>query len=112
MLGPPGKLGKMPADAKGIMPRALDQLFKALRTKPGLLGWKMAITYVEVYCEVIRDLLTADKTARDDKKRAGVDVTEAKGVMHLKGLTPTPVASMKACLPSPLWIFFAAVRLG
>ena len=94
MLGPPGKLSEMPGDVKGIMPRALDDLFKALRTDPTIKSWKMAISYVEVYCEVIRDLLTADKMSRDTKG-GGVDVQELKGVMMLKGLQPTEVQNMQ-----------------
>jgi hypothetical protein len=95
MLGPPGKLSKMKPEEKGIMPRALEQLFQALKADRSITGWKMAVTYIEVYCEVIRDLLTADKTAREDKRRAGIEVTEAKGVMHLKTVTPTAVQTMQ-----------------
>jgi hypothetical protein len=95
MLGPPGKLSKMTAEQKGIMPRALEQLFKALKANRNITSWKMAVTYIEVYCEVIRDLLSVDKTAREDKRRAGIEVTEAKGVMHLKTVTPTEVKTMQ-----------------
>jgi hypothetical protein len=96
MLGPAGKLSDMPNEVKGIMPRSLDAIFKSLRTNRKLSDWKMCISYVEVYCEVIRDLLSVDKTAREAKGVAGVDVTESKeGVMHLKNLVPTQVKSME-----------------
>jgi Kinesin motor domain len=98
MLGPSGKLSEMAPDVKGVMPRALDDLFRALRGDRKITEWKMAISYVEVYCEVIRDLLTVDKMNRDTKG-GGVDVQEIKGVMSLKGLTPTEVRNteVRAC---------------
>lgn len=94
MLGPSGKLSDMQPELKGVMPRALDDLFTALRTNPAVQQWKMAITYIEVYCEVIRDLLTADKSARETKG-GGVDVLEAKSVVQLKNVVPTEVRTME-----------------
>ena len=98
MLGPAGKLADMPAEVKGIMPRALDDLFTSLRGDHSILEWKMSITYIEVYCEVIRDLLTAEKTAREGKG-VGVDVQEIKGVMLLKNVAPVEVKSMQVRMP-------------
>ena len=98
MLGPAGKLADMPAEVKGIMPRALDDLFTSLRGDHSILEWKMSITYIEVYCEVIRDLLTAEKTAREGKG-VGVDVQEIKGVMLLKNVAPVEVKSMQVRVP-------------
>ena len=64
-------------------------------------GCKAQVTYCEVYCEVLRDLLSEQQTARSagpQKKRSGgVDVMEANGVMRLKGVTPVEVKSMEAC---------------
>lgn len=106
MLGPAGPLSEMPNELKGVMPRSLDAIFKSLRTNRALTSWKMSISYVEVYCEVIRDLLSVEKTARETAGKgkaaqSGLDVIESKdGVMHLKNLVPTQVSSM-AVRPRP-----------
>lgn len=59
------------------------------------------VTYCEVYCEVLRDLLSEQQPARlagagpHKKGHSGIDVVEASGVMRLKGVTPAEVRSME-----------------
>lgn len=59
------------------------------------------VTYCEVYCEVLRDLLSEQQPARlagaghNKKGQTGIDVMEANGVMKLKGVTPIEVKSME-----------------
>lgn len=61
----------------------------------------LQVTYCEVYCEVLRDLLSEQQSARlagaglNKKGQSGIDVMEANGVMRLKGITPVEVKSME-----------------
>lgn len=70
------------------------------------VAWSMnsadlQVTYCEVYCEVLRDLLSEQQPARlagagpNKKGHTGIDVMEANGVMRLKGVTPVEVKSME-----------------
>jgi Kinesin motor domain len=106
MLGPPGALAAMAPEARGVIPRAFAALLAALAAPGRFAQWSLAVTYVEVYCEAIYDLLAPDAGKARDKQGssgAAVDVYEAGGAMHLKGVEPTPVRSMQACsLPARL----------
>ena len=85
----------MQPEQRGIMPRALDQVFSALQSKTDC-EWKVGMTLVEVYRETVRDLLSVSQAARDGHK-TGIVVTEKGGVTQLKGVVPAQVENMQVC---------------
>lgn len=57
MLGPLGPLAAIARADRGVMSRTFEALFSALSAPGRFARWHLAITYVEVYCESIYDLL-------------------------------------------------------
>ena len=77
---------------RGIIPRAITKLFQEISTKPEF-EFKIQISYLEIYNEVMFDLLPADGksfgTSRDD-------ITfqeDAKGNVTVKGLSKHTVTN-------------------
>jgi hypothetical protein len=44
-------------EQRGLIPRVLAALLSALRSSPGLTSWGLALSYLEVYNDVLYDLL-------------------------------------------------------
>lgn len=86
VLGPDG-INVQDADFHGIMPRAIEQVFTAIER---CLEWKVKMTYVEVYNETFRDLLSNSR-----KPISVLDSTtrKSRGSTSLKGCTPTLLKS-------------------
>ena len=61
---------------KGIVPRLIDNIFKHITDSPDYLEFVVSISMVEIYCEVVRDLLNPNQTKkvriRQDKKKGVV----------------------------------------
>jgi len=79
-----------PDDMRGIIPRTFDQIFEAINTdkEGGKKKFLVAISYVEIYNEEVRDLLS-------DNPKGKMDVKEdpEKGVF-IKGLAQPEVTSV------------------
>lgn len=80
-------------DFKGIMPRALDQVFGELR-RGKFVSWTVKLTYIEIYNESFRDLLeprATDISLVDSNPRG-------RGTMSLRGIQYMEVQSVTEAL--------------
>lgn len=84
--GPDG-ISVQDVEFHGIMPRAIEQVFTAIER---CLEWTVKMTYVEVYNETFRDLLSNSR-----KPISVLDSTtkKSRGSTSLKGCTPTILKS-------------------
>ena len=75
-------------EQRGVVPRALESIIK-IRDRMQTCGWDVNLeaSALEIYNEVIRDLL-----GEDDKKKLDVQ-QDTKGEASVKGLSSWPVAS-------------------
>lgn len=53
MSGSPG----CPFSQRGLVPRVLGDLLASLRSAPGLTSWRLELSYLEVYNDLLYDLL-------------------------------------------------------
>ena len=74
----------------GIIPRSVDYLFKMLRDAPNVLKWQISLSVVEVYKEMLRDLLTSAKS----KNRKRLEILSAGKEVTVKNLTEKPCQSV------------------
>jgi hypothetical protein len=87
------------AEERGIIPRAIEQIFKHIQTTLSpRMRFLVRASYLQIYNEVISDLLKPERTnlvIREDKKKvcAWVDVGARVGMG-----VPTPLV----CPPPPL----------
>lgn len=44
-------------EQRGLIPRVLAALLSSLRSAPGLSSWSLSLSYLEVYNDVLYDLL-------------------------------------------------------
>lgn len=44
-------------EQRGLIPRVLADLLSSLRSAPGVLSWSLSLSYLEVYNDVLYDLL-------------------------------------------------------
>eukprot|EP00803_Ostreobium_quekettii_P004706 evm.model.scf_819.1 EVM.evm.TU.scf_819.1 scf_819:267-10588(+) len=72
-------------DFKGIMPRALDQVFGELR-RGKFVTWTVKLTYIEIYNETFRDLLEPRATdiSLADSNPRGHGTISLRGVQHVE----------------------------
>jgi kinesin family protein 5 len=71
---------------RGITPRAMHQIFETIDAAPLETTFKVSVSYMEVYREVIRDLL--------DVRNSNLSVRESKGRgTYVEGATNTFVAN-------------------
>ena len=70
------------ADAKGIIPRIVEQIFASILTSPGNIEYTVRVSYMEIYMERIRDLLQPqnDNLPVHEEKNRGVYV---KGLLEI-----------------------------
>ncbi|KAJ1976618.1 Kinesin-like protein kip2 [Dimargaris xerosporica] len=60
------------ADQPGVIPQTIDEVFSCIRHSAGQREFLLRVSYLEIYNETIRDLLspsTADLKIHDDKRR-------------------------------------------
>ena len=64
MMGPESESGPVNDDPEmwGIIPRAIRQIFEYIQSAPQEMTFQLSVSYLEVYREVIRDLLDPSKT--------------------------------------------------
>ncbi|KAI8061432.1 kinesin heavy chain [Gongronella butleri] len=70
------------ANAKGIIPRIVEQIFESIMVAPANLEFTVRVSYLEIYMEKVRDLLnpSADNLPIHEDKAKGVYV---KGLMEV-----------------------------
>ena len=66
---------------KGIIPRSCETLFQCLKNNENISNYTLKCSFIEIYCEKIRDLLDSDKDADSLKLRNDVN----KGI-YIQGL--------------------------
>ncbi|KAI3695229.1 hypothetical protein L1987_78221 [Smallanthus sonchifolius] len=93
MMGTPGSY-----DDKGLIPRSLEQIFEA-RQKLKEQGWKyeMQVSMLEIYNEMIRDLLSSNKSCSADSgnRQQYAIKHDPSGNTHVSDLTIVDVRSSK-----------------
>jgi len=80
--------------SEGIILRALQQLFKKQDRGKDINPTKYFISYYEVYCQTLRDLLVSDLTNEDSK---GLTVRERNGDTIIENLKHVQVSSPIEC---------------
>ncbi|XP_077538477.1 kinesin-like protein KIFC1 isoform X2 [Haemaphysalis longicornis] len=90
MEGPPGELA-LEDDQRGLIPRALHQVFQVAHSQPHWT-YTMVASFVEVYNETLRDLLA---TQQPQQQQASLQLKMAHkdGPVTVAGLTEVPVTS-------------------
>ncbi|MCJ1477444.1 Kinesin heavy chain [Lambiella insularis] len=70
------------SDAKGIIPRIVEQIFASIVASPGNIEYTVRVSYMEIYMERIRDLLQPqnDNLPVHEEKSRGVYV---KGLLEI-----------------------------
>jgi len=66
----------------GVIPRSVDYMFKLLNESKNILKYQISLSIVEVYKEMLRDLLTTDK-----KNRKRLEILSARKDVTVKNLT-------------------------
>ena len=89
-----GTFGETNPEMDGILPRSCQDLFRALQEKCDGNG-EVKLSYLEIYNEEIRDLLSADTPSNPDKKSPKqLKVRETmNGEVYVSGLTSQKVSS-------------------
>ena len=79
----------------GLIPRAVDYLFKLLEAqkKDKILSFHISLSIVEVYKEILRDLLCAKK-----QKRKRLEILSASKEVTVRNLTETSCGSVSEIL--------------
>ena len=70
----------------GIIPRSVDYMFKQLNSKKSILKFQISLSIVEVYKEMLRDLLSSEK----QKNRRRLEILSAGKDVSGKNLTEKP----------------------
>lgn len=69
------------SDFQGVVPRSVDKLFEDIEKAPSTVQFQIIVSYYEIYCEKVRDLLNPTQTnmkVRETKADGFIvqDVTE------------------------------------
>mmetsp|Transcript_20102 Transcript_20102/g.33351 ORF Transcript_20102/g.33351 Transcript_20102/m.33351 type:complete len:671 (+) Transcript_20102:27-2039(+) len=91
-----GTFGDANDENAGILPRGVEELFETIQSKCDGNG-KVELSYLEIYNEEIRDLLS-DKTPINPEKKSPVPLKireTLNGEVYVSGLTATEVSTAK-----------------
>ena len=83
-------------DDRGIIPRALDQIFDTVRESAEEFIYEVTMSYVQLYCELLQDLLEPD-FSKTLSIRQSESSTDGSGVF-IQGLSSFKVTSKEECL--------------
>ncbi|CAN6455429.1 unnamed protein product [Victoria cruziana] len=78
---------------RGVNYRTLDELFREIGERKGLLRYELSVSVLEVYNEHIRDLLASTSQPGQAAKRLEIR-QEADGIHHVPGLVEAQVNNM------------------
>ena len=81
---------------RGIIPRAISKLFQEISTKPEY-DFKIQVSYLEIYNEVMFDLLPEHGHSFGQPREDIVFQEDAKGNVTVKGLTRHTVTNEEEC---------------
>ncbi|CAA6669906.1 unnamed protein product [Spirodela intermedia] len=79
-------------DARGVNYRILEELFRIVKERQGLLEYEISVSVLEVYNEQIRDLLLSGSQSGVAAKR--LEIKQVAGVHHVPGLVEARVSNM------------------
>ncbi|XP_075437154.1 kinesin-like protein KIFC3 isoform X2 [Ascaphus truei] len=79
------------SESPGINQRALQALYREMEARGGLWLYTVTLSMVEIYNEVIRDLLSKEPQEKLDVKLN----PDGSGQLHVPGLTSTEVSSFR-----------------
>ena len=78
--------------------RALEHIFDAVRRDDGVFEYTVTLSYLQIYCEMIQDLLV-DAGDGGEEISSRVHIREAAdGSVAIDGLTSTSVANVKEAM--------------
>ena len=72
------------------MGRSVQELFRQIELHSNERDYKLKISYIEVYNEIIRDLLTGSSMALDMREDA-VKGVQVAGVLEIMTTSPTEI---------------------
>ena len=75
-------------DERGIIPRAIEQIFEDI-ARDDSHAYTVFASYVQIYCELVHDLLSEDPAARSLSIREDAD-----GSVYVEGVTKVRVSSV------------------
>ncbi len=86
--------------ARGIIPRSLDQLFAKVdqEQEEGEATYSVSVSYVQIYCEILTDLLCTDGISQHISIRETQDASKEGQQVYIEGATKVPVTSRDECL--------------
>jgi kinesin family protein 5 len=87
----------MRGDDRGLIPRALYDIFKTIKDRSEEVAYTVRMSYVQIYCELILDLLDEDDPAAIEGRKANVR-ENADGEVYLDGAIAMEVKSAEQCL--------------
>lgn len=91
MEGPPGELS-LEDERRGLIPRALHQVFQVAHTQPHW-AYTMVASFVEVYNETLRDLLATPSPQQPQQQPLQLKMAHKDGPVTVAGLTEVQVTS-------------------
>ncbi|KAF3789740.1 Kinesin-4 [Nymphaea thermarum] len=80
-------------ESRGVNYRTLNELFRIIGERDGLLKYELSVSVLEVYNEHIRDLLASTSQPGQAAKRLEIR-QEADGIHHVPGLVEAQVNNM------------------
>ena len=88
-------------DERGIIPRSLDQIFSTMRASAEDYVYEVSMSYVQLYCELLQDLLEPDfsktLTIRESTADGNGSGSTDSGVF-IQGLSSFKVNSKEECM--------------
>lgn len=92
--------GPSDSDDRGIIPRALDQIFETVRASAADYIYEISMSYVQLYCELLQDLLEPDfsKTLTIRQSDNSAESGSSESGVFIQGLSSFTVTSKDECL--------------
>ena len=85
-------LSNIQPQAVGLIPRAISEIFQAIARCPPMCSYSVSMSYLQIYCEMIQDLLHPE--AGDN-----LPIRElADGTVKVQGLRQVQIKSVEECL--------------
>jgi kinesin family protein 5 len=87
-------------DERGIIPRSLDQIFGTMRASAEEYVYEVSMSYVQLYCELLQDLLEPDFSKTLSIRESAADGTSGStdSGVFIQGLSSFKVNSKEECL--------------
>tara|TARA_B100000780_G_scaffold197062_1_gene139186 strand:+ start:51 stop:971 length:921 start_codon:yes stop_codon:yes gene_type:complete len=88
-------------DERGIIPRSLDQIFSTMRASAEEYVYEVSMSYVQLYCELLQDLLEPDFSKTLSIRESTADKTGSGSTdsgVFIQGLSSFKVNSKEECL--------------